>query len=122
MADHDLVGNYDWVKGGTMEKYSQDLSLRADGTASYKESGETSSEAWTRSGSGRWSVKESTVWVVCDSLKKETKMKKKPIPNIPGFEDEVKVDYNITVDIPLDKLRTAPPSGPNAPKNRWRKL
>lgn len=54
-------------------------------------------------------------------LKKETKIKKKPIPAIPGFEDEVKIDNNVSIDVEVKKLQTAPPSGPNAPKNRWRK-
>lgn len=64
MVDKSLVGDYDWVKGGSMEKYFQELSLRADGTASYLESQETSSETWTRSGDGKWSVKDGVVWII----------------------------------------------------------
>ena len=66
-------------------------------------------------------IKENeTVWVTCESLKKEVKLKKKSL--IPGIGDETKIDYNIVVDVPVDKLKNAPPSGPNAPKNKWRKL
>lgn len=52
MAHQNLVGDYDWVKGGSMEKYTQDISLRADGTATYKEFSETKTESFTRSGNG----------------------------------------------------------------------
>eukprot|EP01115_Flamella_aegyptia_P002390 TRINITY_DN136428_c0_g1_i1.p1 TRINITY_DN136428_c0_g1~~TRINITY_DN136428_c0_g1_i1.p1 ORF type:complete len:126 (+),score=36.52 TRINITY_DN136428_c0_g1_i1:88-465(+) len=123
MVDNQLVGKYDWEKGGSMEKYKQEVVLNGNGTASYYEYSETNSEMFTRTGSGTWSVDSNgTVWVKCDELRKETKMKKRPIPNMPGFEDGVKVDYNIAVDIPADKLRNAPPSGPSAPKNRWRRV
>ena len=76
-----------------------------------------------RTGTGKWRVNnnENVLWVVIDRLKTETKIKKKPIPPIPGIEDGVKFDDNIAFDIPVDKLKTAPPSGPTGAKNRWRK-
>jgi len=116
-----LAGDYDWEKGGSSEKYTQLLNLRSDGSASYKEESETVRERVTRTGDGKWRVKDNVVWVVIDRLKTETKILKKPIPAIPGFEDNVKVDENIAFDIPADKLKTAPPSGPTGPKNRWRR-
>jgi len=120
--DQSIVGDYDWVKGGSSEQYSQDLSLAKDGTATYREKQETYSEAWERKGEGKWSVEDGLVWVVLAEMRKEVKIKKKPgAPSIPGIQDEVKVDYKVAFDIPLDKLQKAPPSGPSAPKNRWRK-
>jgi hypothetical protein len=105
-----------------MEKYSQELSLRSDGSAYYKEVSETGLESFERTGHGKWSVKDETVWVMLDELKKEAKVPKKSFaPMIPGIKDEVKIDKNILVDIPVDKLRTAPASGPAAPKNKWRR-
>lgn len=62
------------------------------------------------------------MWLlVVDQLRTETKVLKKPIPPIPGFEDGVKFDSNVAFDIAADKLKNAPPSGPTAPKNRWLK-
>ncbi len=121
--DSALVGDYDWEKGGSSERYYQQLSLDADGSATYREDSETAREKVERSGSGRWSVdKDYVVWVVIDELKTETKIKKKPIPMIPGYEDGVKVDKKVSIDIPGDKLKSAPSStGTMAPKNRWRR-
>ena len=118
----ELVGSYDWVKGGSMEKYTQDLTLNANGTASYKEFNETRSERWERTGHGKWKVENDVVWVILDELKKETKALKPQIPAIPGFHEDVKIDKNIAIDIPVDKLKSAPASGPSAPKNRWRRV
>src|SRR4051794_28924353 len=87
--DGSIVGDYNWLKGGSMEKYSQDSSLRQDGTATYNEKQETSSEVWERSGFGKWRVEDDTVWIIlagertqenlifCLELKKDTKIKKK---------------------------------------------
>lgn len=119
MAQQQLVGTFDWVKGGSMESYSQQLTLRADGTGSYVEKQETSSESWTRSGEGRWRVENDTLWLVCPEMRKDTKLKR---TSAIGLKDEVKTDYNIAVDVPVEKLRNAPPSGPNAPKSRWRRI
>jgi len=118
----DIVGDYDWEKVASSEKYYQELSLRSDGTASYREDSETAREKVVRTGDGKWNVdSENVVWIVIAELRTETKIKKKPIPPIPGFEDGVKVDYKVAIDIPINKLKTAPPSGPTGPKNRWRR-
>ena len=113
----EFIGDYTYVKGGSSEKYTQDVSLRANGTASYHEYSETRTESFTRSGEGTWKVDDEYVWVTVNELKKDTKAKSK-VP-IPGFGDEVKVDYNVAIEIKVNQLRTAPPAGPNAPKNRW---
>jgi len=113
----ELVGEYDWEKGGS-EKYTQELSLKEDGTAFYKESGESRTDSWTRSGAGTWRIEDDIVWVLCAQLTKEVKMKSN-VP-IPGFKDETKVDYNIGVDVKIDQLKKAPVP-PAAPKNRWRR-
>ncbi|PRP88646.1 hypothetical protein PROFUN_02742 [Planoprotostelium fungivorum] len=120
-GDHvDLVGDYHYAKGSSgIEKYTQDVSLRADGTASYSEYNETRTESFTRSGDGSWKVEEDLIWVYCRELKKVTKAKK-TVP-IPGFGDETKVDLNVAVEMKLQQVRTAPPAGPTAPKNRWTK-
>lgn len=113
----EFIGEYTYIKGGSSEKYSQDVSLRADGTASYREYSETRTESFTRSGEGTWKVDDEYVWVTVNELKKDTKAKAK-VP-IPGFGDEVKVDYNVAIEIKVNQIKTAPAAGPNAPKNRW---
>eukprot|EP01118_Nematostelium_gracile_P012358 TRINITY_DN4506_c0_g1_i1.p1 TRINITY_DN4506_c0_g1~~TRINITY_DN4506_c0_g1_i1.p1 ORF type:complete len:138 (-),score=38.48 TRINITY_DN4506_c0_g1_i1:60-425(-) len=118
---NDLVGTYDWTKGGSQEKYTQVIELRSDGSATYREDYEDAFETFTRSGAGKWTIdKDETVFVICESMTKDTKAKKKISP-MPGYKDEIKVDYNVAVDIPVQKLKTAPASGPSAPKNRWTK-
>ncbi|PRP82414.1 hypothetical protein PROFUN_10114 [Planoprotostelium fungivorum] len=114
-----LVGKYTYVKGGS-EKYTQECSLNADGTATFKEGGDTRTETWERSGSGCWKVEEDYVRIYCD-LKKVSKSKGN-VP-IPGFDkNEEKLDANCAVELKLKEFQTAPPAGPTAPKNRWTKL
>jgi len=71
-----IVGDYDWVKGGSSEKYVQELSLRNDGTAHYEESSETYSEFWKRTGDGKWNEEEGVVWVILAELKKKRKLRR----------------------------------------------
>lgn len=103
-----VVGTFDYAKGGSQEKYTQELTLRKDGTATYSEFSETKYQTFTRNGSGTWKIGEDDiVWIIIASLTTDTKVKKQPIP-IPGIKDEVKVDQNVAIDIPAQKLRTAP--------------
>ena len=57
-----------------------------------------------------------TVWITAGSLTKDTKTKNKMLG-----KDEIKTDYNIKIDFKLNELMKAGPSGPDAPKSRWRK-
>jgi hypothetical protein len=52
MAHAGLVGDYEYIKGGSMETYTQEISLNADHSASYKEFNETKTEKFTRWGNG----------------------------------------------------------------------
>eukprot|EP01117_Protostelium_nocturnum_P001023 TRINITY_DN1134_c0_g1_i1.p1 TRINITY_DN1134_c0_g1~~TRINITY_DN1134_c0_g1_i1.p1 ORF type:complete len:122 (+),score=48.41 TRINITY_DN1134_c0_g1_i1:153-518(+) len=120
MASHqDLVGDYTYIKGGS-EKYQQDVSLKSDGSATYREYQQGKSEDWERVGSGTWKVDEEIVWVHCRELKKTTKGKS--VMKLPGFGNEEKVDFNVAVELKVKQLQTAPPAGPDAPKSRWTRV
>eukprot|EP00026_Physarum_polycephalum_P021102 Phypoly_transcript_24146.p1 GENE.Phypoly_transcript_24146~~Phypoly_transcript_24146.p1 ORF type:complete len:153 (+),score=13.89 Phypoly_transcript_24146:38-460(+) len=121
VVDQAIVGDYDYVKGGSSETYTQELSLKADGTATYKQFHETQSEAYTRTGRGKWTVlyDSQLVLIHFHELKKDTKVKNKVA--ISGLKDEVKVDHDVALDIKYTDLSKAQPSGPSAPKSRWRK-
>eukprot|EP01111_Echinosteliopsis_oligospora_P016283 TRINITY_DN66_c0_g1_i2.p1 TRINITY_DN66_c0_g1~~TRINITY_DN66_c0_g1_i2.p1 ORF type:complete len:127 (+),score=49.52 TRINITY_DN66_c0_g1_i2:151-531(+) len=121
VVDPSLCGEYDYTRGGSMEKYTQGCTLNPDGSAFYTEFQETRTEAWTRSGHGTWNIDGETVWIIAD-LKKDTKIKSGVTGAlVPGIKDEVKVDRNVYVDIKADQLRKAPPSSAAGPKSRWLK-
>ena len=53
-----VVGDYEYVKPGSMEKSTQKLSLKADGSAVYSEKGTTGMEDFSSEGTGKEDLKQ----------------------------------------------------------------
>eukprot|EP00019_Armaparvus_languidus_P001898 CAMPEP_0168592582 /NCGR_PEP_ID=MMETSP0420-20121227/7817_1 /TAXON_ID=498008 /ORGANISM="Pessonella sp." /LENGTH=108 /DNA_ID=CAMNT_0008628595 /DNA_START=47 /DNA_END=370 /DNA_ORIENTATION=+ len=107
MANRDkLIGKFDYVKPGSLEQYTQEIDIRADGTASYFEKIETKTDTVTRTGDGTWTYSpqenDNEVLIRLKQLKKVTKMKQKSI--IPGYGDSEKIDPDVIIDIKPKQL------------------
>ena len=50
MSHQEIVGEYDWEKGGSNEKYTQSVKINGDGTAVYREFNDTRSQSFERTG------------------------------------------------------------------------
>eukprot|EP00013_Stygamoeba_regulata_P026672 CAMPEP_0177648224 /NCGR_PEP_ID=MMETSP0447-20121125/10718_1 /TAXON_ID=0 /ORGANISM="Stygamoeba regulata, Strain BSH-02190019" /LENGTH=115 /DNA_ID=CAMNT_0019150859 /DNA_START=60 /DNA_END=407 /DNA_ORIENTATION=- len=115
MADRSaIVGNYEQVQPG--KKIHMTLNLKPDGTVLYTETGETAMEKWSSKGDGHWRVEGSRVDIIFDTLSKEMKFKIKT--NVPGIEDGVSTQHNISLPVTYKELAEAPRHG----ANKWRRV
>merc|ERR1712137_376204 len=101
-----VVGDYEYVKPGSMTKSTQKLSLKADHSVTYSEEGKTGMEEFTATGTGTWSIEGAVCRVVLAHLKKEMRFKVKTL--VPGIEDGSVDKHNVVIPINVSELENAP--------------
>merc|ERR1711907_797134 len=121
MSKESVVGKYDYFQPGSLNQWTQTLTLNADGTGSYWEKIETKQDTVTREGAGSWRIEESEkgpeMYLEMKTLKKVTKSKMMQL--VPGLGDSVKEDNNVIIGVLVDKLPNAPPAA-SKQTNKWR--
>merc|ERR1712232_396555 len=110
-----IVGNYEYIKPGSMEKSTQKLTLNSDGSAIYSENGSTAMEEFSSNGKGTWKIEGQVCRVYLDELQKEMRFKVKT--NVPGIEDGSVLKKNVIIPIQVEALEKAPKHG----TNKWRR-
>ena len=111
----DVVGTYEYER--PRDKCLQRLTLQADGSVTFKETGETRMETWEGDGEGSWTVDGGVVRVVLHQFRKRMSFKMKT--NVPGIEDGVSTQQDVCINVTLEELKNAP-TRPGV-KNRWRR-
>ena len=111
----ELAGTYEYVRPGSFEKSTQTLVLRADGTCSYSEEGQTSMETFSMSGDGTWDVCDAVVRIVIGTLTRDNKFKVKPL--VKDITEGRSYENNVNIPITEAELAKAPGHG----TNKWRR-